>query len=630
MSKLIPRRILFGNPERETPRISRDGTMLAFLAPLNGKMNIFHARVGDVANARALTHDTARGITNLFWAYSGDYILHFQDAGGDENYHLFATDVGTGATRDLTPYEGARAKIFKYSANNPDVIIVGVNDRDKSIFDPRRICISTGQITALPENPGYAALEYDDDYLLRIGGKFLPSGEFEYFLLDRGEPRSLLVIPHEDNLSTGIIAFESGGKSLLILDSRGRNTGALMRMDVESGSTKLLAEDCRYDASHPLLHPVTGAPDAVAFEYDRRHWRVLNRDIERDFAVLAALGQFEVVSRSLDDRRWIVRVDSDTRPVEFMLWDRDEQTHDLIFSSQPAFAEYQGAPTKSHVLTSRDGLALVVYVTRPLSAEPGVPLPTVLAVHGGPWARDSWGYNSALQWIAAFVCVAISVNFRGSTGFGKEFSNAGDLAWGAEMQDDLFDVIQWAVDQNISDPNKIGIYGGSYGGYAALAGLAFTPDKFACGVDYVGPSNLVTLLESVPPYWLPLIHQFRSRVGDNTTEDGLALLRERSPINRVDAICRPLLVAQGANDPRVKRAESDQIVAAMQEREIPVTYLLYPDEGHGFVRPENRLSFYAAVEQFMAEHLGGEAEPIGVDFEGSSIECLAGVLPSGV
>jgi dipeptidyl aminopeptidase/acylaminoacyl peptidase len=630
MTPLIPRRILFGNPEREVPRISPDGRMLAFLAPLKGKMNVFLARVGDIANARALTHDTARGITNLFWAYSGEYVLHFQDAGGDENYHLFATHVESGVTRDLTPCPGARAKIFKYSPNCPDDIIVGLNDRDKSIFDPCRINISSGQITVLPENPDYAALEYDDQYRLRVGGKFLPSGEFEYFLLDRGEPRSLLVIPHEDNLSTGIIAIESGGKSLLILDSRGRNTGALLRMDVESGSTELLAEDCRCDASHPLLHPVTGAPDAIAFEYDRRHWRVLNREIERDFAALAAFGQFEVVSRSLDDRRWIVRVDSDTRPVEFMLWDRDEQAHAFLFTSQPAFAEYQGAPTESHVLTSRDGLALVAYVTRPLASKPGVPLPTVLAVHGGPWARDSWGFNSTHQWLADRGYVAISVNFRGSTGFGKEFSNAGDLAWGAEMQDDLFDVIQWAVDQKISDAEKIGIYGGSYGGYAALAGLAFTPEKFACAVDYVGPSNLVTLLESVPPYWMPLIHQFRSRVGDNTTEDGLALLRERSPLHRVGAICRPLLVAQGANDPRVKRAESDQIVTAMQERGIPVTYLLYPDEGHGFVRPENRLSFYAAVEPFLADHLGGDAEPVGGDFEGSSIECLAGALPSGV
>lgn len=224
MTPLIPRRILFGNPEREVPRISPDGRMLAFLAPLKGKMNVFLARVGDIANARALTHDTARGITNLFWAYSGEYVLHFQDAGGDENYHLFATHVESGVTRDLTPCPGARAKIFKYSPNCPDDIIVGLNDRDKSIFDPCRINISSGQITVLPENPDYAALEYDDQYRLRVGGKFLPSGEFEYFLLDRGEPRSLLVIPHEDNLSTGIIAIESGGKSLLILDSRDRKS----------------------------------------------------------------------------------------------------------------------------------------------------------------------------------------------------------------------------------------------------------------------------------------------------------------------------------------------------------------------------------------------------------------------
>lgn len=587
-------------------------------------MNVFVGPVENIAAARAITHDTARGITNLQWSHCGKYILHFQDAGGDENYHLFATDVRSGASRDLTPFAGALAKIFKSTPAFPNELIVGINHRDKTIFDPYRVSISTGELIPLPENPGYAALEYDDEYRLRIGGKFLPSGEFEYVLLGENGAEPLIVIPHDDNLSTGILGFEKSGKSILLLDSRGRNTGALMRLNLETRALELLAEDCRCDASHPMLHPVTHAPEAVAFEYDRRHWRVLEPSIEPDFTALSALGQFEVVSRSLDDRRWIVRVESDVRPPEFYLWNRDAKSHSLLFSAQPALADHTGAPTQSHIIHSRDGLALVVYVTVPSGLPKGVPAPTVLAVHGGPWARDSWGFNSTHQWLANRGYVAISVNFRGSTGFGKEFSNAGDLAWGAEMQDDLFDVIHWAVENKITDPKKIGIYGGSYGGYATLAALAFTPEMFACGVDYVGPSNLVTLLESVPPYWLPLIHQFRSRVGDNTTPEGIALLKSRSPLTKVDAICRPLLVAQGANDPRVKRAESDQIVAAMQARDIPVTYLLYPDEGHGFVRPENRLSFYAAVEQFLAEHLGGRAEPIGADFEGSSMECLAG------
>jgi len=630
VSRLIPRRVLFGNPEREVPRISPDGRMLAFLAPLDGRMNIFVGPVDDPSKARPITHDTERGITNLLWALSGECVLHFQDSGGDENYHLFATHVETGKVQDLTPFPGARAKIFKHSPAHPETIIVGINNRDKSIFDPHLVTIATGEIEKLLENPGYAALEFDDEQRLRIGGKFVPNGDFEYVLLDHGQPEPLITISHADNLSTGIVSFERGGKSLLMLDSRGRNTGAFARMHLESRAIEILAEDPRCDASHPLLHPVTGHPEAVAFECDRRRWSVLVSGITEDFASLADLGQFEIVSRSLDDRRWVVRIEKDICPAEYFLWDRDSRTHRLLFSSQPAFREFKGATTHAHVLRSRDGLALTTYVTLPENAAQEDALPTVLAVHGGPWARDSWGFNSTHQWLANRGYAVISVNFRGSTGFGKEFANAGDLAWGAQMQDDLFDAIEWAVNQGIADAGKIGVYGGSYGGYAVLAGLAFNPEYFACGVDYVGPSNLVTLLESVPPYWLPLIHQFRSRVGDNTTEEGLALLRTRSPLTRANEIRRPLLVAQGANDPRVKRAESDQIVNALQERGTPVTYLLYPDEGHGFVRPENRLSFYAAVEQFLAEHLGGSAEPIGNDLEGSSVECLAGALPTGV
>jgi dipeptidyl aminopeptidase/acylaminoacyl peptidase len=283
------------------------------------------------------------------------------------------------------------------------------------------------------------------------------------------------------------------------------------------------------------------------------------------------------------------------------------------------------------VIKSRDGLELVSYLTLPKGADPDnigrpkAPLPLVLLVHGGPWGRDSWGYDAEHQLLANRGYAVLSVNYRGSTGIGKEFLNAGNKEWARKMHDDLVDAVRWSIEEKIADPKRVAIMGGSYGGYATLVGLTFTPDLFACGVDIVGPSNLQTLLSTIPPYWAPAMELFKNRVGDPTTDDGKALLAERSPLTHVERIERPLLIGQGANDPRVKKAESDQIVKAMQEKKIPVTYILFPDEGHGFARPENRLAFYAVAEAFLAEHLGGRYEPIGKAFAGSTITCPQGV-----
>jgi dipeptidyl aminopeptidase/acylaminoacyl peptidase len=279
------------------------------------------------------------------------------------------------------------------------------------------------------------------------------------------------------------------------------------------------------------------------------------------------------------------------------------------------------------VIPARDGLKLVSYLTLPPEVDedrPPRPLPMVLDVHGGPWARDEWGFNAVHQWLANRGYAVLSVNFRGSTGFGKEFTNAGNREWAGKMHDDLLDAVDWAVEQKIADRGRVAILGGSYGGYATLVGLTFSPDVFACGVDIVGPSNILTLLSTIPPYWQPMVQMFKDRVGDFTTHEGKTFLEERSPLSRVDRIARPLLIGQGANDPRVKQAESDQIVRLMRQKEIPVTYVLYPDEGHGFARPENRLSFNAVVEAFLAQHLGGRYEPVGDDFAGSSISVPTG------
>jgi dipeptidyl aminopeptidase/acylaminoacyl peptidase len=398
------------------------------------------------------------------------------------------------------------------------------------------------------------------------------------------------------------------------------------------GKQTVLSEDPRADVSDTLIHPTEKHVQAVAFTYERKHWQILDLTLTHDMAYLRSVsgGDIEITSRTLDDRVWIVAYVLDNGPIRYYRYDRDTRQAHFLFTNRQALEGLTLAHMHAVVIPSRDGMHLVSYYTLPVGCgskddhRPATPLPMVLLVHGGPWARDTWGYDPLHQWLANRGYAVLSVNFRGSTGLGKAFINAANREWGTRMHDDLLDAVEWATQQGIADADRIAIMGGSYGGYATLAGLTFTPDTFACGVDIVGPSNLVTLLESIPPYWQPQIELFATRVGDHRTDEGRAFLTERSPLRYADRIQRPLLIGQGANDPRVKQPESDQIVDAMQANDIPVTYALYPDEGHGFARPENSLSFYAIAEAFLAACLGGGYEPIGDDFRGSSLTVPVG------
>ena len=381
-----------------------------------------------------------------------------------------------------------------------------------------------------------------------------------------------------------------------------------------------------------LVHPTEKHVQAVSFIYDRNHWHVLDPAIQEDMDYLHAVedGELSITSRTLDDRLWTVAYVLDNGPVKYYLYDRTRKQANYLFSNRTDLDEYQLARMHSLTIKSRDGWNLVSYLTLPPDsapdgdARPSNPVPLVLLVHGGPWGRDIWGYNSEHQWLSNRGYAVLSVNFRGSTGFGKEFTNAGNGEWAGKMHDDLIDAVNWAIREKITQRDQVAIMGGSYGGYATLVGLTFTPETFVCGVDIVGPSNLVTLLQNVPPYWIPILPMMKDRVGDWTTEEGQQSLLAKSPLARVDQIQRPLLIGQGANDPRVKQVESDQIVEAMKQKNIPVTYVLYPDEGHGFARPENRLSFYAVAEAFLSEHLGGQFEPVGKDFQGAKIQVPEG------
>ena len=631
-TELIPRSVLFGNPDRASVRISPDGENLAYLAPLDGVLNVWVAPVNTPQEARPVTQDKGRGIRVYSWAYTNEHILYLQDAGGDENWRAYCVALKSAEVTDLTPELGVQAQLQHLSPRSPHEVLIALNDRDKRFHDLYRVEIPTGKRNLIQRNDGFAGFLTDEDHAVRFALRMTPDGSIEVLARDGKDWAPFTEIPAEDTLTTNTLGLHASGRLLYLTDSRERDTAALVAWDLESDTRQVLAEDPKVDVDGFWIHPETRAVQAVGLNYERRHWHVVDESVRADLERLqgAADGELEVTSRSLSDRRWIVAYGVDCGPIRYYLYDRDAGEVRFLFTNRDALEGKPLAPMHSRVLRSGDGLALVSYLTLPSGSDPdgdGVPetpLPMVLWVHGGPWGRDVWGYDPYHQWMADRGYAVLSVNFRGSTGFGKGFINAGNHEWARKMHQDLIDAVDWAVEERIADPERVAIGGGSYGGYSTLVGLTFTPDAFACGVDIVGPSNLVTLLRNVPPYWMPILPMLTQRVGDPATEEGRALLLERSPLSRVDRIRKPLLIGQGANDPRVKQTESDQIVDAMQERGIPVTYVVYPDEGHGFARPQNRLSFMAVAEAFLAEVLGGRAEPFGDDLAGSSMEVKAG------
>ncbi len=629
---IIPRKLLFGNPDRASVQISPDGRHLSWLASRDGVLNVWVAPREDVSAARPVTHDTGRGIRFYGWAYTNNHILYVQDKNGDENWRLYAVDIATNEVSDLTPFENTQAQLLKNSYKSPEEVIVGLNNRDPQWHDVYRLNLLTGARELLLQHDRFAGFTFDDEYRLRDAIEMTADGGLAVYVPEGEDWQLWDEVPAEDMLTTSVVGFDKNNEWLYMKDSRGRDTAALVEVHHETWEKRLLAEDPQADAADVLRHPTEKHVQAVSFIYERKRWQILDPAIQPDLDYLRTVadGDVEVVSRTLDDQFWVVVYVLDNSPARYYLYDRQRKTADFLFTNRQALEGQPLVKMYPVVIQSRDGLNLVVYYSLPpgvgMGADdrPDQPLPTVFVPHGGPWARDSWGFNSWHQWLANRGYAVLSVNFRSSTGFGKAFTNAGNREWGGKVLEDQQDAVRWAIEQGIADPQHIAVFGGSFGGYSVLAGLTFYPEVFACGVDIVGPSNLITLLESLPPYWKPTLELFTTRVGDHRTEAGRELLKQHSPLTHADQIQRPLLIVQGANDPRVKQAESDQIVAYMQEKGIPVTYVLYPDEGHGFARPENNLSFTAVAETFLVNCLGGRSEPIGDDFAGSSIQVLTG------
>jgi dipeptidyl aminopeptidase/acylaminoacyl peptidase len=613
MAELIPRQVLFGNPERISPRISPNGTSLAWIAPHNGVLNVWFAPVGadGVAweSAQVVTDDTDRGVRVFSWAYDGRHLLYLQDTGGDENWRLYDVDLSTMQRRDLTPFEGVQAQILATEKKHPTEVLVGLNRDNPALHDVYRLDLVTGELVKEVENPGFAGWVADSELTIRAGVGLELDGSMVVKVRDTpaGDWRLLLSLPPEDALTSGPIAISADGGSMLAISSAGADTGRLVRVELATGAEEVLAEDPEADVSGVRVHPDTREPQVVTWVKERTEYQLLDPSLEADMAAIRALhpGDPDLVAHDNSDMVWLVAFTNDTGPVPYFLYDRQRREGRFLFHHQPELARYELAPMEPFSYTARDGLTIHGYMTFPPGGD-RAGLPMVLNVHGGPWGRDSWGFDPEAQWLANRGYLCVQVNFRGSTGYGKAFVNAGDREWGGAMQNDLTDAVAFAVGQGWADPARVAIYGGSYGGYAALAGVAFTPDLYRCAVDIVGPSNLKTLIETIPPYWQPQIALFHQRVGNPETD--AELLWSRSPLSRAASIRTPLLIAQGANDPRVKQAESEQIVAALREAGIDHEYMLFPDEGHGFAKPQNRLRFYAAAERFLARHLGGRTE----------------------
>ena len=614
MVELIPRKVLFGNPERVSPRLSPDGTRLAWIAPKDGVLNVWLAPVSpqsgvDWDQAELVTDDKDRGIRQFAWAHDNKHLLYLQDTGGDENWRLHDVDLTTMQRRDLTPFDGVQTQLVAIERDFPTEVLIGMNKDDPQLHDVYRLDLTSGELTKEVTNPGFLAWLADTKLVVRGAFQPMPDGAIVALVRDSADDdwRELMTIPAEDALTTDAVTFSADGQSLLLVSSVGAQTARLVRFNLATGEQEVLAEDPEADVSGVRVDPDSREPQIVVVLKDRSEYVVLDPSVADDLTAIRALHHGDPAFVSSDDAEatWLVAFTNDTGPVPYFAYDRASRQGSFLFEHQPALSKYTLAPMVPFSFAARDGLTLHGYVTFPPDG-PRKGLPTVLNVHGGPWARDMWGYDPEAQWLANRGYLCLQVNFRGSTGYGKAFVNAGDREWGAKMQDDLTDAVEHAIAQGWSDPKRVAIYGGSYGGYAALAGATFTPEVYCCAVDIVGPSNLKTLIETVPPYWAPMIAQFHRRVGD--PEKDVDFLWSRSPLSRADQISIPLLIAQGANDPRVKQAESEQIVDALTSAGIDHEYMLFPDEGHGFAKPENRMIFYAAAEKFLAKHLGGRAE----------------------
>jgi dipeptidyl aminopeptidase/acylaminoacyl peptidase len=615
---LIDRELFFGDPEIINAQISPDGSFIAFIKPYRGTRNIWVKKREEPFTAgRPITADTIRPINNYFWSWDGKNLLYVQDKGGNENFNLFVVQPAKAfsagqkvpVARNLTNLPDVRTFIYHLSRSEPNLVYIGLNDRDKAWHDLYRLNLTTGEKSMIRQNTDrVTGWTFDWNDKLRLATRSAPDGSSEILRVD---DKTLKVIYTTSVLETSYpVGFHQDNKRFYLKTDKGsRNFQQLVLFDPMTMKEELVETDPenRVDFDQMRLSEVTHQPIYTSYRDDRirRYWK--DKALADDFKVVEAkFTGMEVFPRSAtkNEQYWMVHVTSDVNPEEVYLFDRKTKQLTFQYRPRPKLPVQDLAPMQVIRYKSSDGLEIPAYLTLPKNVEQKN-LPLVVFPHGGPWGRDYWGYYSFHQFLANRGYAVLSPNFRGSTGYGKEFLNAGNKQWGLKMQDDITWGVKYLVSQGTVNPKRVGIMGGSYGGYATLAGLAFTPEVYAAGVSIVGPSNLITLMQTIPPYWESVRKTFAERIGDVSTPEGKAQLARQSPLNAANKIAAPLLVAQGANDPRVKKAESDQIVIALRNRGFPVEYLVASDEGHGFTKPVNNMAMLAAAEKFLAKHLGG-------------------------
>ena len=618
---LIPREVLFGNPERFSPHISPDAKKIAYIAPKDGVLNVWVRTLGQ-NDDYVVTDDRERGIRAFFWAYDNKHLLYVQDKGGDENWHLYRVNLETREVNSLTPFPKVQVQIIDQNKYFPGELLIAMNKENEKVHDVYHLTIETGELKMVAQNTGTIASWLVDSQFKVLGAvSAMPDGSFDllYRKNELSEWQKILNWDSENGLSSGPISFSKDGKKLYLKDSTDANTTRLAKYDIATQKKEVIAEDTEYDVGTVLFNPDTYRIEAFSFIKQRVQWHTLDVSVKKDFEILTNLekGELFITNRDIENKHWIVGFDRDIGSAVYYVYDREKKKATFLFDARPQLKKYKLAKMLPISYKTRDGLTVHGYLTYPEGVEKKN-LPLILNVHGGPWTRDNWGWDPEAQLFANRGYACLQVNYRGSMGYGKDFLNAGNREWGGKMHDDLIDAANWVVKHKIADPKKIAIFGGSYGGYAALVGATFTPDVFCCSVDFVGVSNLLTFLNSIPPYWSSFMETFKKRVGD--PEKDKDFLISRSPLFKVNNIIIPMLIAQGANDPRVKQAESEQIVEAMKTKGIDHEYMLFSDEGHGFAKPENRLKFYAHSEKFLAQYLGGRFEEESIKHFSSNLK----------
>lgn len=613
MTPIINREIFFGNPTIMGGKVSPNGEFISFIKPYEGMLNVWVKKRDEAfADAVPVTNDQKRPITSYFWSRDSQYILYVQDKGGDENFHLYAVSPesannGLPESKDLTDYGAIRAMLFSLPKSNTDSILVGINDRDPAWHDLYELSISTGERKLIYQNEaGLGSFYFDLNNQLRLSARSTSNAGTEVLALKDNEWSPLLATTGDENIS--LLKFKSQDEVYVNTNIGNVDLSFLGILNVVTGEIEKVESDPQdsVDLGGALFSDLTNELIATVYTFEKSQIYWKDEDFESDYKFLKShFNQAEIsfVSGTKDQKTWIIGVNSDVDPGATYLFESGSKKVEFLYRPRPNLPLEHLSKMKPVSYTSTDDFTIHGYLSLPKDSEG--PVPGIIMPHGGPWVRDTWGYHSYAQFLANRGYAVLQVNYRGSTGYGKHFLNAGDGEWGRKMQDDLSNGVKFLVEEGICNKDKIGILGGSYGGYATLAGLTFTPELYACGVSIVGPSNLFTLLESIPPYWEDARAMFHKRMGNPETEEGKAHLRAISPFFHAQHIVAPLLVGQGDNDPRVKTAESDQIVSAMQKHDLAVEYLNFPDEGHGFVNPSNSMAFIAAMEHFLAKHLGG-------------------------